>query len=223
VTATALELEVVGLTKRFGGFTALDDVSLRVAAGSFHALLGENGAGKSTLVKCVVGYQRPDAGAVLVGRRERDIRSPADAHALGVGMVYQHFTLVPSMTVAENLVMARDDVPLRVQWRRERERLAAFMTTVPFALDLDRPVWQLAAGEKQKVEILKLLYLRRRLVILDEPTSVLTPAEADEVLGMLQAMARAGQVTVLMITHKFREVMAFADAVSVLRRGRLAG
>ncbi|HWP74468.1 MAG TPA: ATP-binding cassette domain-containing protein, partial [Methylomirabilota bacterium] len=223
MTATALELEVVGLTKRFGGFTALDDVSLRVAAGSFHALLGENGAGKSTLVKCVVGYQRPDAGVVLVGRRERDIRSPADAHGLGVGMVYQHFTLVPSMTVAENLVMARDDVPLRVQWRRERERLAAFMTTVPFALDLDRPVWQLAAGEKQKVEILKLLYLRRRLVILDEPTSVLTPAEADEVLGMLQAMARAGQVTVLMITHKFREVMAFADAVSVLRRGRLAG
>src|SRR5260370_2058356 len=118
---------------------------------------------------------------------------------------------------------ARADVPLRVQWRRERERLAAFMTTVPFALDLDRPVWQLAAGEKQKVEILKLLYLRRRLVILDEPTSVLTPAEADEVLGMLQAMAPAGQATVVMITHKFREVMAFADAESVLRRGQLAG
>ncbi len=223
MTAGALELEVVGLTKRFGGLTALDDVSLRVEAGAFHALLGENGAGKSTLVKCVVGYQRADAGAVLVGRRERDIRSPADAHALGIGMVYQHFTLVPSMTVAENLVMARDDVPLRVRWRQERERLAAFMTTVPFAVDLDRPAWQLAAGEKQKVEILKQLYLKRRLVILDEPTSVLTPAEADEVLGMLHAMTRAGEVTVLMITHKFREVMAFADAVSVLRRGRLAG
>jgi simple sugar transport system ATP-binding protein len=223
VTASALELEVVGLTKRFGGLTALEDVSLRVEAGAFHALLGENGAGKSTLVKCVVGYQRADAGAVLVGRREREIRSPADAHALGIGMVYQHFTLVPSMTVAENLVMARDDVPMRVRWRQERERLAAFMTTVPFAVDLDRPAWQLAAGEKQKVEILKQLYLRRRLVILDEPTSVLTPAEADEVLGMLHAMSRAGEVTVLMITHKFREVMAFADAVSVLRRGRLAG
>jgi len=214
---------VLGLTKRFEALTALDDVSLRVSAGSFHALLGENGAGKSTLVKCVVGYERADAGAVLVGGRERDIRSPADAHALGIGMVYQHFTLVPSMTVAENLVMARDDVPLRVQWRLERERLAEFMTTVPFAVDLDRPVGQLAAGEKQKVEILKQLYLRRRLVILDEPTSVLTPAEADEVLGMLHAMARAGEVTVLMITHKFREVMAFADGVSVLRRGRLAG
>jgi len=219
----ALELEVVGLSKRFGGFTALEDVSLRVAAGSFHALLGENGAGKSTLVKCVVGYQRPDAGAILVGRRERDIRSPGDAHALGIGMVYQHFTLVPSMTVAENLVMARDDVPLRVRWRRERERLAAFMASVPFALDLDRPAGQLAAGEKQKVEILKQLYLRRRFVVLDEPTSVLTPAEADEVLGTLHAMTRAGDVTVLMITHKFREVTAFADAVSVLRGGRLAG
>src|SRR5690242_6482335 len=149
VTTTALELEVVGLTKRFGALAALDDVSLRVAAGSFHTLLGENGAGKSTLVKCVVGYERPDAGAVLIGRRERDIRSPADAHALGIGMVYQHFTLVPSMTVAENLVMARDDVPFRVDWRRERERLAAFMTTVPFALDLDRPAGLLAAGEKQ--------------------------------------------------------------------------
>jgi simple sugar transport system ATP-binding protein len=219
----ALDVEVLGMTKRFGDFTALDDVSLRVEAGSFHALLGENGAGKSTLVKCLVGYYRPDAGQIVVGRRERDIRSPHDAHALGIGMVYQHFTLVPSMTVAENLVMARDDVPARVRWRRERERLAEFMTRVPFRVDLNKPAGRLAAGEKQKVEILKQLYLERRFIVLDEPTSVLTPAEADEVLGMLKAMARAGQVTVLMITHKFREVMAFADAVTVLRRGRLAG
>ncbi len=211
------------MTKRFGAFTALDDVSLHVKAGSFHALLGENGAGKSTLVKCLVGYHPPDAGQIVVGRREREIRSPHDAHALGIGMVYQHFTLVPSMTVAENLVMSRDDVPTVVHWREERERLGAFMATVPFAIDLDAPVSRLAAGEKQKVEILKQLYLRRRFMILDEPTSVLTPAEADEVLGMLHGMARAGDVTVLMITHKFREVMAFADAVSVLRRGRLAG
>ncbi len=222
-TARALDVEVVGMTKRFGAVTALDDVSLRVAAGSFHALLGENGAGKSTLVKCLVGYHQPDAGSVIVGGRERDIRSPHDAHALGIGMVYQHFTLVRSMTVAENLVMARDDVPAIVRWSRERERLAAFMTTVPFALDLDAQVSRLAAGQKQKLEILKQLYLRRRFVILDEPTSVLTPAEADEVLGMLHAMARAGEVTVLMITHKFREVMGFADGVSVLRRGRLSG
>jgi len=219
----ALDVEILGMTKRFGALTALDAVSLRVAASSFHALLGENGAGKSTLVKCLVGYHQPDAGSIVVGRRERDIRSPHDAHALGIGMVYQHFTLVPSMTVAENLVMARDDVPVVVRWPEERARLAAFMTTVPFQLDLDAPVSRLAAGEKQKVEILKQLYLKRRFMILDEPTSVLTPAEADEVLGMLRAMAHAGEVTVLMITHKFREVMAFADTVSVLRRGRLSG
>jgi len=219
----AVDVEVLGMTKRFGAFTALDDVSLRVEAGSFMALLGENGAGKSTLVKCLVGYHQPDAGEIMVGGRERDIRSPHDAHALGIGMVYQHFTLVPSMTVAENLVMARDHVPAVVNWKAEWSELTAFMRTVPFRLDLDRPVASLAAGEKQKVEIVKQLYLHRRFMILDEPTSVLTPAEADEVLGMLRAMTRAGDVTVLMITHKLREVMAFADEVAVLRRGRLIG
>jgi simple sugar transport system ATP-binding protein len=219
----AVGIELLGMTKRFGAFTALDDVSLRVEAGSFMALLGENGAGKSTLVKCLVGYHRPDAGEITVGGRQRDIRSPHDAHALGIGMVYQHFTLVPSMTVAENLVMARDHVPAVVNWKAEWSELAAFVRTVPFRLDLDRPIASLAAGEKQKVEIVKQLYLHRRFMILDEPTSVLTPAEADEVLGMLRAMTRAGDATVLMITHKLREVMAFADDVAVLRRGRLVG
>jgi general nucleoside transport system ATP-binding protein len=123
----ALAIECLGMTKRFGSFTALDDVTIRVEAGAFHALLGENGAGKSTLVKCLVGYYRPDAGQITVDGREREIRSPQDAHAIGIGMVYQHFTLVPSMSVAENLVMARNDVPMRVNWRMERERLAAFM------------------------------------------------------------------------------------------------
>jgi ABC-type uncharacterized transport system ATPase subunit len=219
----ALEIEISGMTKRFGPLVALDDVSMKVEAGSFHALLGENGAGKSTLVKCLVGFYSPDQGQIQVDRRERAIRTPHDAHALGIGMVYQHFTLVPSMSVAENLVMSRDDVPGVVRWKQERQRLAAFMDSVPFKLPLDAPVSQLAAGEKQKIEILKQLYLRRRFMILDEPTSVLTPAEADEVLGMVKDLARAGEVTVLMITHKFREVMAFADAVSVLRRGRHAG
>jgi ABC-type uncharacterized transport system ATPase subunit len=218
----ALAIECLHMSKRFGAFTALDDVTLRVRAGAFHALLGENGAGKSTLVKCLVGYQRADDGQVTVDGRERDIRAPHDAHALGIGMVYQHFTLVPSMSVAENLVMSRDQVPAVVNWRREREALRAFMDTVPFALPLDAPVSTLAAGEKQKCEILKQLYLRRRFVVLDEPTSVLTPQEADEVLGMLRQMAERGEVSVLLITHKLREVMAFADRVTVLRRGRAA-
>src|SRR5471030_458652 len=220
---SALQIEMLGMTKRFGAFTALDDLSTKVAAGSVHALLGENGAGKSTLVKCLVGYYLPDAGEIVVDGKSRNIRSPHDAHALGIGMVYQHFTLVPSMTVAENLVMSRDDVPAVVNWKREREAIDAFMQTVPFRIPLDVPVASLAAGEKQKTEILKQLYLQRRFVILDEPTSVLTPQESDDVLGMLREMTRQKLVTILMITHKFREVMAFSDEVTVLRRGKFAG
>ncbi len=219
----ALEIQVSGMTKRFGSLTALDHVSMTVKAGTLHALLGENGAGKSTLVKCLVGFYPADEGQVMVDGREEPIRNPHDAHALGIGMVYQHFTLVPSMTVAENLVMSRSDVPAVIRWGQERERLAAFMLTMPFKVPLDTPVGRLAAGEKQKAEIVKQLYLERRFMILDEPTSVLTPSEADEVLGMLKGLTRENKVTVMMITHKFREVMAFADAVSVLRRGKYAG
>ncbi len=216
-------IETVGISKSFGELKALDDVSMKVKSGVFHALLGENGAGKSTLVKCIMGYYRPDSGQLIVGDREREIASPRDAHALGLGMVYQHFTLVPNMTVAENLVLARADLPAVIDWRRERAGLESFLGRMPFKIPLDKPVAELAAGEKQKTEILKQLYLERRFLILDEPTSVLTRAEADEMLGMLHAMTRAGRLTVLMITHKFREVLAFADEVTVLRRGRLAG
>ncbi len=220
---TALALETVGLTKRFGAFTALDAVSLKVAPGSVHALLGENGAGKSTLVKCIVGYQRPDGGAVLIDAREQSIDSPTVARSLGIGMVYQHFTVVPGMTVAENLLIARGALPAVIPWPRVREELRAFMDAAPFALDLDATPLQLSAGEKQKLEILKQLFLRPRLLILDEPTSVLTPQEADEVLGALRDRAHAGDCSVLLITHKFREVTAYADDVTVLRRGRQVG
>jgi len=216
---TALSLETVNLTKRFGAFTALDGVSLHVRPGTVHALLGENGAGKSTLVKCIVGYQRPDDGAVLLGGREHDIHAPTVARALGIGMVYQHFTLAPGMTVAENLLMV-GDLPAVIDWRAKRAELEAFLATTPFRLDLDARPAELAAGEKQKLELLKQLYLRPRLLILDEPTSVLTPQEADEVLGHVRDFARSRRCTVLIITHKFREVMAYADQVTVLRRGR---
>ena len=219
----ALGIETVGMTMRFGTFTALDDVSMRVRPGSFHALLGENGAGKSTLVKCIMGFYRATSGQLMVAGREVEAPDPEAAHALGLGMVYQHFTLVPSLTAAENLVISRDDAPAVIDWRRERARLAAFMDRMPFRVPLDQPVARLAAGEKQKLEILKQLYLGRRFLILDEPTSVLTPAEADEVLGLVRGLCEAGDISVLMITHKFREVTAFADEVSVLRRGRFAG
>jgi general nucleoside transport system ATP-binding protein len=216
-------IEAVSMTKRFGEFTALDQVSLRVKAGTFHALLGENGAGKSTLVKCIMGYYQPDAGEVIVGDRQEIIDNPRAAHALGLGMVYQHFTLVPAMTVAENFVLARDELPAVLDWAREHKALEEFLAHMPFRVPLNAKVSAISAGERQKCEILKQLYLKRRFVILDEPTSVLTPGEADEVLGMLRGMVGEGALTILMITHKFREVMAFADEVTILRRGHLAG
>lgn len=219
----AIEVEAVAMTMRFGAFTALDNVTLKVRKGTFHALLGENGAGKSTLVKCMMGFYHATEGNVLVDGRDAVIRDPVDAQKLGLGMVYQHFTLVPSLTGAENLVISRADAPSVIQWRAERSRLDQFLSSMPFKVPLDRPVSRLSAGEKQKLEILKQLYLGSRFLILDEPTSVLTPAEADEVLGHVRALCEAGQISVLMITHKFREVTAFADDVSVLRRGQLAG
>ena len=222
-TMRAVGAEAVGITKRFGPFTALSDVSLKIRAGTVHALLGENGAGKSTLVKCLLGYYRADEGSFLVNGREVAIDHPRDADRLGLGMVYQHFTLVPSMTLAENLVMARSDIPRVINWKQERERLAAFVQTMPFHIALDLPVGGLAAGERQKAEILKQLYLERRLLVLDEPTSALTPQEGEEVLGFVRQLAAAGEITAVIISHKLKEVAAFADHVTVLRRGAVVG
>ena len=216
----ALSLDTYELTKRFGNFTAMDRVTMHVEPGTVHALLGENGAGKSTLVKCVAGYQRAEEGSILIDGREQDIANPIVARTLGIGMVYQHFTLAPGMTVAENLLLAGGRTPALIDWKRKRAELKDFLATTPFSLDLDVRPSELAAGEKQKLELLKQLYLKPRLLILDEPTSVLTPQEADEVLGHVRAFAQSGMCTVLIITHKFREVMSYADSVTVLRRGK---
>jgi len=143
--------------------------------------------------------------------------------AHGIGMVYQQFTLVPSLTGAENLVISRADAPGIIDWRKEKKALDAFIDRMPFRVPLDTQVSGLSAGEKQKLEILKLLYLDQRFMILDEPTSVLTPGEADEMLGLLGGMAARQEITVLMISHKFREVKAFCDHFTVLRRGRFTG
>ncbi|MGJ8532757.1 MAG: ABC transporter ATP-binding protein [Alphaproteobacteria bacterium] len=219
----AIGVETLHMTMRFGNFTALDDVSINITPGSFHALLGENGAGKSTLVKCMMGFYQPTEGQMMVQGHEVSIPDPKAAHAHGLGMVYQHFTLVPSLTAAENLVIAREDAPHRIDWKKERKALDAFMATMPFNVPLDQPVNRLAAGEKQKLELLKQLYLGRHFLILDEPTSVLTPDEATELLGMVRDLTQSGALTCLMITHKFREVTAFADEVSILRRGKHVG
>ncbi|MEO0870015.1 MAG: ATP-binding cassette domain-containing protein, partial [Cyanobacteria bacterium J06642_11] len=149
------QLDVVNMTKRFGSFTALDGVSMTLKPGTVHALLGENGAGKSTLVKCVMGFYRPTSGQVLIDQQQQLINSPKDAHDHNIGMVYQHFTSVPAMTVAENLVLARYDQRSIIHWKQESEALQSFIDQSPFKVDLHTPVAQLAAGEKQKLEILK--------------------------------------------------------------------
>ena len=205
----------IAMTKRFGDFTALDKCRAEGAAGHVPRAARRERRRQEHAGQMHHGLlpRRPRA-SVLVGGREQAIANPRDAHALGLGMVYQHFTLVPAMTVAENLVLARDDVPAVIDWAKETKALEAFLARMPFRVPLDAKVSDISAGERQKCEILKQLYLKRRFLILDEPTSVLTPGEADEVLGMLRGMVVDGELTVLMITHKFREVMAFADEVT---------
>jgi simple sugar transport system ATP-binding protein len=170
-----------------------------------------------------MGFYTPTHGDILINKQSREIKNPRDAHHYGIGMVYQHFTSVPAMTVAENLVLSRYDHKNIINWQVELEQLNAFMANAPFQVPLDRTISELAAGQKQKLEILKQLYLHSRILILDEPTSVLTPGEADEILGLLREQVTAEQLSVLMISHKFREVMAFADEITVLRKGKLAG
>ena len=217
------DLEVVNMSKHFGSLIALDNVSMHIKPGTFHALLGENGAGKSTLVKCIMGFYKPDHGDVLINKHARAIASPRDAHQYGIGMVYQHFTSVPAMTVAENLVLSRFDSPTVINWKEELAALNTFMDAAPFKVPVNMLVGQLAAGEKQKLEILKQLYLQSRILILDEPTSVLTPGEADEVLGLIREQVTDGKLSVLIISHKFREVTSFCDEITVLRKGKFAG
>lgn len=211
-------VEALGISKSFGSNRALGSVDLTVYPGSFHAVIGENGAGKSTLAKCILGFYRADAGEVrLDGVRAC---TPAETRKSGLGMVFQHFTLVPSMTVAENLALARPDLPAIIEWPGEHARLKRFLGQAPFPVDLNSRVAHLAAGQKQKVEILKQLFLDTKVLILDEPTSVLTLAESNEVMAVLSGMVRRGLLSVILITHKLREVIAFADEVTVLRRGR---
>ncbi|MCS6814324.1 MAG: ABC transporter ATP-binding protein, partial [Cyanobacteria bacterium] len=170
-----------------------------------------------------MGFYTPTAGEIKVNNQSVAIHSPRDAQHYGIGMVYQHFTSVPAMTVAENLVLSRYSNKNLINWKQEMEELKAFMDTAPFHVPLDAMISQLAAGQKQKLEILKQLYLKSKILILDEPTSVLTPGEADEVLGLVREQVTAGMISVLMISHKFREITAFADEITVLRKGKFAG
>jgi simple sugar transport system ATP-binding protein len=214
-------LRATGLTKRYGPVLANDGVSLDLRTGELHCLFGENGAGKSTLSAMLYGEVRPDAGQLEVRGAPLDFRSPADAIAAGIGMVHQHFVLASALTVLENIVVGTERRGWRLKLAEARQRLATICETLGITIDPDRPVWRLSVGEQQWVEILKALYLGVEILILDEPTAVLTPQESDQLFRLIGAMRQNG-LAVVIVTHKLREVMQ-ADRITVLRRGRSMG
>ncbi len=207
--------------KRFGAVTALDDVSLDIGTGEVIALVGENGAGKSTLMNVLYGLYQADAGEVVVQGQPVRLRSPKDAIARGIGMVHQHFMLVPTLTVAENVVLGREPSRWgRMDLDRACEEVAATCERFGFKLDPRARVDTLSVGSQQKVEIVKALHRGAQVLILDEPTAVLTPQEADDLFRVARELAAGGR-TVVFISHKLREVLSVAERVAVMRRGRL--
>ena len=212
-------VELRGICKRFDRFVALDHVDLTLRAGEVHALLGENGAGKTTLSNILAGIYRADEGEVLIEGQPALLRSPAQAIAAGIGMVHQHFTLVSAMTVAENLHLGWRETPVRLSQRVLADRCEALMDEVGIRVDPTAEVWQLSVGEQQRVEILRTLARGARIIILDEPTAVLTELEAEELFEILRRLVSGGR-TVVFISHKLREVCAVSDTITVLRNGR---
>ncbi|GAB7006073.1 ABC transporter ATP-binding protein [Nocardioides sp. AN3] len=213
----AIAVRLTDIGKRFPGVIANDQVNLTVRRGTVHALVGENGAGKSTLMKILYGVQKPDSGSIEIDGRQVSFSSPADAIAAGIGMVFQHFMLADNLTVLENVVLGAEK--LYGSGDRARRRIREIASSYGFDLDPDRLVEDLGVGDRQRVEILKVLYRGARTIILDEPTAVLVPQEVDELFENLRGLKAEG-LTVLFISHKLDEVLAVADDVTVIRRGR---
>jgi simple sugar transport system ATP-binding protein len=207
-----------GIVKRFPGVLANDHVDFELRAGEVHALLGENGAGKSTLMNIFAGLYDADEGEIRVEGRPVAFRSPRDAIAAGIGMVHQHFALVPSQTVTENVILGLGRPRFRLKLDRFDEEIRALAASVGLHVDPRARIWQLSVGEQQRVEILKLLYRGARILIMDEPTAVLAPQEIDELFATLRSMTAAGR-SVVFISHKLGEVLAIADRITVMRRG----
>ena len=221
VTARVPAVTLRGVTKRFPGVIANADVDLEIYAGEVHALLGENGAGKSTLSNIVTGLYRPDEGSIELHGEPVALRSPRDALERGVGMVHQHFRLVEPFTVAENIALGDQRDRRLVPDRAALERKVAWLADqFGLAVDPRARIWQLSVGEQQRVEILKALYRDARVLILDEPTAVLTPQESRALFETLRAMAADGRAIVF-ISHKLHEVLAVSDRITVLRGGRV--
>jgi ABC-type uncharacterized transport system ATPase subunit len=218
--ASADAIVVRGITKRFPGVIANHDVNITIREGTVHALIGENGAGKSTLMKILYGVQKPDGGTLTVNGKEVSFSSPSEAIAGGIGMVFQHFMLADNLTVLENVVLGAEK--LHGIGDAARQEILSISEAYGFGLDPDQLVEELGVGERQRVEILKVLYRGAQIIILDEPTAVLVPQEVDALFANLRELKRSGR-TILFISHKLDEVLAIADDITVMRRGTTVG
>ena len=212
-----------GIVKRFGDVVANDGVDFTLAPGTIHALLGENGAGKSTLMNILYGLATPDEGEILLDGEAVTIAGPADAIDRGISMVHQHFMLVPVLTVAENIQLG-DELTQRgfLDRREASKRIRDLGTRFGFEIDPDERVGRLSVGWQQRVEILKALFRDARVLVLDEPTAVLTPQETKEIFAVLRRLAEEGH-SIIFISHKLYEVLEIADRITVIRRGRVVG
>jgi simple sugar transport system ATP-binding protein len=222
VHAPALEMR--GITKRYPGVVANDRIDLEVHPGEIHALLGENGAGKTTLMNILYGLARPDEGEILLDGSPARIANPTDAIARGINMVHQHFMLVPVLTVAENILLGEETManPIFLDQKESKRRIIELGKRFGFEIDPDVKVGDLSVGWQQRVEILKALYRNAKVLVLDEPTAVLTPQETDEIFAVLRRLAQEGH-SIVFISHKLYEVLEIADRITVIRRGRVVG
>lgn len=217
-------LEMKGIVKNFPGVLANDHVDLQIRAGEIHALLGENGAGKTTLMNVLYGLYQPDEGEILVKGKPVTIKSPKDAIDLGIGMIHQHFMLVDPLTVTENVVLGlRSSKEPFLDLEAAEKKIAELSKKYGLKVDPKARIEQLSVGERQRVEIIKALYRGAQILILDEPTAVLTPPEVKEMMHMIKRMAKEGLAVIPFITHKMPEVMAISNQVTVLRRGKVVG